>query len=64
MEQKIKKITHSKVWQIDYNMVVADTIEEAISTYKEYYNDTEIKSIRAVEENGRYVPDNTVMIRK
>jgi hypothetical protein len=64
MEQKIKKITHSKIWQIDYNMVVADTIEEAISTYKEYYNDTEIKSIRAVEENGRYVPDNTVMIRK
>ena len=64
MEQKTNKITHSKVWRIDYNMVVADTIEEAISMYKEYYNGTEIKDIRAVEENGRYVPDNTVMIRK
>ena len=63
MEQKTKKITHSKVWRIDYNMVVADTIEEAISMYKEYYNDTEIKNIRAVEEKLRVLFINKNKIR-
>ena len=44
-------IKHTKVWRINRDMVVADTIEDAITLYKTYYEYpyNEITSIELVK---------------
>lgn len=60
----------TRVWIIDNKLVVADTIEDAISLYKKYYNNhytssisPDIKNVKAVG-NASMVRDYDAIIKE
>ena len=62
--------THTRVWIVNDKLVVANTIEDAISLYKKYYNNgginTESPDITNVEavSNGSILKDYDAIIKE
>ena len=53
----------TKVFRIDYNLVIGDSIEDAIQTYKSYINDDfiEIKSVELVSGDTLGMNTNAII---
>lgn len=56
-------IDTTRVWIINKSLVIGDTIEEAISTYKEEYKDSEVNSVDSVYDKHT-VSSTTALIKR
>ena len=59
-------VGYTKVWKINNDLVVADSIEDAISLYKERYDypSNFIHSIEAVNLSGNTIKNNDAIVYK
>ena len=54
----MKKWKFTKVFRIDNRLVIGDSIEDAISVYKSYINDSSIE-IRRIEALSSFIGETT-----